>query len=301
MQRNTTAEKEKNKTMNECRERKKTRPGMNVEKHNCRKRKKQDQEWMQRKKKTRPGMNAEKHNCRKKKCLKKIELAWTGAATHVAAHVSHTDHHRKLGLGSKRRERTGSKSQTSKTALCIKVYKRNERKTEVLKEEKKLELELPSSYDLIFFFLTKEQSSQLQTKKNSTRTLLNKSQQKLAKKRIEILTKPMWLELLSSHVLYSVFLQKNWTPTTTRVSSFYKEKIGFKHAKKWRLLSSDFCNFCWILQVQLVSSIFYFFSFCLQRLLCIAFQNKMNMFLPIFAIFLGRAGQFTCLLLVLLA
>jgi hypothetical protein len=152
MQRNTTAEKEKNKTMNECRERKKTRPGMNVEKHNCRKRKKQDQEWMQRKKKTRPGMNAEKHNCRKKKCLKKIELAWTGAATHVAAHVSHTDHHRKLGLGSKRRERTGSKSQTSKTALCIKVYKRNERKTEVLKEEKKLELELPSSYDLIFFF-----------------------------------------------------------------------------------------------------------------------------------------------------
>jgi hypothetical protein len=54
-----------------------------------------------------------------------------------AAHISHTDHHRKLGLGCKRRERTGSKIQTSKTALCIKVYKRNERKTEVLKEEKK--------------------------------------------------------------------------------------------------------------------------------------------------------------------
>jgi hypothetical protein len=44
----------------------------------------------------------------------------------------------------------------------------------------------------------------------------------------------------------------------------------------------------------------FFFSFCLQRLLCIAFQNKMNLFLPIFVIFLGRAGQFTCLLLVLL-
>jgi hypothetical protein len=39
MQRNTIAEKEKNKTRNECRERKKTRPGMNVEKHNCRKKK----------------------------------------------------------------------------------------------------------------------------------------------------------------------------------------------------------------------------------------------------------------------
>jgi hypothetical protein len=43
-----------------------------------------------------------------------------------------------------------------------------------------------------------------------------------------------------------------------------------------------------------VSSIF---SFCLQILLCIAFQNKENLFLPIFVIFLGRPGQFTCLLL----
>jgi hypothetical protein len=96
-------------------------------------------------------MNAEKHNCRKN-CLKKIELAWTGAATHVAAHVSHTDHHRKLGLGCKRRERIGSKRQTSKTALCIKVYKRTERKTEVLKEEKKAWTGAPLQLRSDFFF-----------------------------------------------------------------------------------------------------------------------------------------------------
>jgi hypothetical protein len=129
-----------------------------------------------------------------------------------------------------------------------------------------------------FFFLTKEQSSPLQTKKNNTRTLLNKSQQKLAKKRIEILTKPTWLDLLSSHVLFSVFLQKNWTPTTTRVSSFYKEKIGFKHAKKWRLLSSDFCNFCWILQVQLVSSIFFVFSFACKEFCALLSKIKWTCF-----------------------
>jgi hypothetical protein len=29
--------------------------------------------------------------------------------------------------------------------------------------------------------------------------------------------------------------------------------------------------------------------------LCNAFQNKENLFLPIFVIFLGRAGQFMCL------
>lgn len=40
-----------------------------------------------------------------------------------------------------------------------------------------------------------------------------------------------------------------------------------------------------------------FFSVCLQWLLCNAFQNKENLFLPIFIVFLGRAAQFTCLLL----
>jgi hypothetical protein len=40
---------------------------------------------------------------------------------------------------------------------------------------------------------------------------------------------------------------------------------------------------------------YFFFSFCLQRLLCIAFQNNENLFLPIFVIFLGRVGQFMCL------
>jgi hypothetical protein len=34
-----------------------------------------------------------------------------------------------------------------------------------------------------------------------------------------------------------------------------------------------------------------FFSFCLQRLLCNAFQNKENLFLPICVVFLGRPAR----------
>jgi len=49
--------------------------------------------------------------------------------------------------------------------------------------------------------------------------------------------------------------------------------------------------------------VFNFFSFCLQRLLCIAFQNKENLFLPIFVIFFweepASSHVFFCFLILL--